>query len=267
MDATVLYVAFATPTIDMSWIPSGTPVIVVHNDSVLDPSQLTHEPVTHLHPGENLGFGGGVNHALAHVTTERVVLCNPDADLLPEHWHALTGAPHQVVTIPLVDDAGRSTSVISPYWTPISLLITAFRLGSRFAPLGSRRRRALSRLSGSWERKQRDALGSEPGEWPLQDRWVSGAVFSIDTERLRSVNGFDDSYFLYFEDTDLCQRLASRYPDMRAQQRGGSAGRHAVGGSAEGTSGVVERIRRESAGTYAQRQPGWAWKPVQTLLR
>ena len=58
----------------------------------------------------------------------------------------------------------------------------------------------------------RRSLRQTPGQWPLAERWFSAAVCSIDTESLRSIDGFDTGYFLYFEDVDLARRLGRRYP-------------------------------------------------------
>jgi len=46
-------------------------------------------------------------------------------------------------------------------------------------------------------------------EDPNQERdvdWVVGGCFMIRGDLFRSLNGFDDRYFLFFEDTDLCRR-------------------------------------------------------------
>ena len=48
---------------------------------------------------------------------------------------------------------------------------------------------------------------------PLRDDthacdWVSGACMAIRRETLDAVGGFDDKYFLYFEEVDFCRRAA-----------------------------------------------------------
>jgi hypothetical protein len=38
--------------------------------------------------------------------------------------------------------------------------------------------------------------------------WASGALMAIKAETFRVLNGFDETYFMYMEDVDLCQRAA-----------------------------------------------------------
>jgi hypothetical protein len=278
MDATAIYVAYRTRTIDCGWIPDSAPVIVVHNDRTFDRGTVDHPRTLHLDSPSNVGFGAAVNRAVSAATTERVVLCNPDTVLTPEHWSALDGDADEVVTIPLVDGSDVLTSVVAPYWTPLALAGASLRLGARLAPLGSRRRRLLSDHGGAWLRHQSQSLSpvaTSTGDdvtavsgrsWPLRDRWVSGAVMSIDRRRMSSVDGFDTRYFLYFEDTDLCRRLACRYPAMTARVAATPPGRHTVGATGAGPgSSTVERLRRRAAVIYGAGQVGWQWWPYRLL--
>lgn len=278
MDATAIYVVYRTETLDCGWIPDSAPIIVVHNDRTLDRDALSHDRITHLDSPTNIGFGAAVNRALALAATERVVVCNPDTVLTTEHWLGLHGASHEVVTVPLVDDRGVATSVVAPYWTPLALAGATLRLGARLAPLGSRRRRLISTHTRGWLGQQdRDlcdvGTGADGGTesvpdrfWPLDQRWVSGAVMSIDRRRMLSVGGFDPRYFLYFEDADLCRRLALRYPNMTARMAATPAGRHTVGAAGAGSvSPSVERLRRRAAVTYGSSQDGFGWWPYRLL--
>jgi N-acetylglucosaminyl-diphospho-decaprenol L-rhamnosyltransferase len=260
-------VLYRTRHVDLTSIPEGWPVVLVHNDRDLDPSSISRPGVRHLFAPGNIGFGAGVNLALPELATERVVLCNPDTALAPEHWEALAPAPpHEVRTLPLVDDRGTPTSVVNSYPTPLSHLLTGFRVG-RIAPLGSRRRRLLSRASGGYARNNDAGLRLRGGRWPMTSRWASGAVMSVDCRRLAEVEGFDEGYFLYFEDVDLCQRLSERHPDTELVLVPTPPAVHHVGVSARGSRSAVERVRLRSARRYARARPGSAWAITAALLR
>jgi len=265
--STAVYVVYATRTLDLDWLPEDARVVIVHNDSSFDRTSLTRD-VVHVDAPDNVGFGAGVNLALAHVDGPRVVLCNPDLRLAGTHWHALTASADEdaVVTVPLRDDTGAPTSVCSGYPTPLSHLVSGYRLG-RFLRRGSRGRDMASRMLGGWGAAHAESLTTPAGSWSLGARWVSGALFSVDAERLRQVGGFDERYFLYLEDVDVCRRLASAFPDMRAVVADVVPGIHAVGGTAAGDARRVERLRLDSAIRYADAQQGVRWSACTSLLR
>lgn len=271
---TVVVVAYGNRTLDLSWVPSRTPVVLVHNDDSVAEFWCPSSLVTHVHPGRNLGFGGGVNAALRHVKTRRVLLANPDTELTLQHWLVLDDAEsEEIVTVPQHDDLGRPNSVVNLYPTAVALFAQAWRLG-RWLPRGSRARALAARLLGRQGAAHVELLmplcaGQEERLLPLGEYWVSGSVLSVDSERLRAVGGFSDRFFLYYEDVDLCGRLASRFPDMRVRLRS-SAGPalHTVGASARSAGArKVRAIRRASALAYASGQQGRGWKACVAVLR
>jgi hypothetical protein len=264
--ATAIIVLYRTTSLDLEALPPGTPVVLVHNDRSLPSGSVRRDDVSNLHPEGNLGFGAGVNLALRCVRTPRVVIVNPDAELTSAHWQRLCdGPPDEVRTIPIDDDEGRPTSIVNRYPTAFGHLLSGFRVGRRL-DRGSRLRSWLSRHGGSFARANDESLRLRSGRWPLTERWASGAVLSIDSERLRSIDGFDPRFFLYYEDVDLCGRLAAQYPTMDLVLLEEEPARHSVGGSAE-PGGAVEKHRLASAVAYASGQPGVPWRITAALLR
>jgi N-acetylglucosaminyl-diphospho-decaprenol L-rhamnosyltransferase len=50
---------------------------------------------------------------------------------------------------------------------------------------------------------------------PGSPDWVSGACFMVRRSTLEELNGLDESFFMYWEDTDLCRRLHSLGLEIR----------------------------------------------------
>ncbi len=59
----------------------------------------------------------------------------------------------------------------------------------------------------SWMKNNYGSSYWKPRSKPAEAAWVSGAVLLIETGLFRSVNGFDEKFFLYNEEEDLCKRI------------------------------------------------------------
>jgi GT2 family glycosyltransferase len=264
---TVVYVAYGVTTLDVSWLDPDDTLIVVHNDELLPMGGIEHGHAVDVVSKGNVGFGAGVNAALDLVATERVILCNPDTQLTTEHRRLLGSTdPDELVTVPLDDDRGEPTWVVHPYPGPLAAVAMGYRLG-RALGRRSRLRDLSSRLLTLGKPGYASLLGVDSGSWPLTTHWVSGAVLSMATERVRAIGGFDAGFFLYMEDVDLCQRLAARFPSMRVRLARSSPGRHAVGGSiSAGRRRAIELARILSVRRYCSLQSGLGWRAVRAAL-
>lgn len=153
-------------------------VVVVDNASEDD----TAAEVTSLLPQamflrneRNLGFGAANNRALAVTETHYALLLNPDC--LPAEGfldYILQAATH-------FPDA----AIIAPH------LI---------------RRNGAPEVSYRWPATHWKSYGSQ-AEGPCCVGFVCGAVMLLNMAVMRDVGFFDESFFLYYEDEDLCQRV------------------------------------------------------------
>jgi hypothetical protein len=193
-------------------------VIVVDNAS-LDESISTVQdlPVTAVPLDTNLGFAHGCNAGWPRGRGEYVLFLNPDARIDPASLSRLTQELDEdpgvgVVGPRIVDEAG-------------ALEYSIFR----FPRVSSTYAQALF-LHRLWPRADwsdevvRDRTRYEtagPAEW------LSGACLLVRRSFLESEGGFDDGFFMYCEDQDLCRRswargLAVRFePAARAVHVGG----------------------------------------------
>lgn len=260
----MIIVAFGITAVDLSWLPAGTPVIVVRNDDLLDPQGVPDATV--ITPGENVGFGAAVDLALARVVTARVVLVNPDLYALPAHWEALAGgAEDEVGVVPIVDRSGRPTVVVSRYPGRLATLAGGWRL-ARFLPRRSLLRGVLLQMTGEAGRDQAAELaGRAVGRFPIATHWASFAFVSLPAAAVRRVGGFGGRYFLYFEDVDLCRRLSGALPAATIVLHELPPAVHHVG-EAGGSERAAEWHRYRSALMWAS-QPGPKWAMTRMLLR
>jgi GT2 family glycosyltransferase len=87
----------------------------------------------------------------------------------------------------------------------------------------------------------------------LSRDWVSAAVLLVRREAFEAVSGFDEQFFLYHEDEDLCRRLRAR--GWRVGICPGASAEHAVGGSVADDPYAGQRFQ-ESRQLYHRRHSG-----------
>ena len=148
-----------------------------------------------LVPGENLGFGAGVNRGVAALgdVADAIVVANPDTAVHPgavgSLLVALADHPTWGIVGPtiLTAEGARYPSVRR---FPSPLVAVGHALLGRVAPDNPFTRRYRStgeRLDGGVD-------------------WVSGAFFVIRRGAFERLGGFDEAYFMFAEDMDLCWR-------------------------------------------------------------
>ncbi|RPH35005.1 glycosyltransferase family 2 protein [bacterium] len=82
--------------------------------------------------------------------------------------------------------------------------------------------------------------------------WVTGAALFIRTELFHRLGGFDEHFFMYFEDKDLCKRAANM--GARVVYDPSISIVHLQGGSSSaGLSRLLSRVYRESQRRYYAR--------------
>jgi len=172
-------------------------VIVVDNASSDGSSDAVDgDPsVRVVRTGANLGYGAGANRGVDATDAELVLVSNPDVSVHPGVLVALAAAfaadPTLAIAGPriLASDGTRYPSARrfpTPGVAVGHSLLGVFLPGNRFS-----RRYRMADL--------------DPAATAVVD-WVSGACFMARRRALEELGGFDESYFMYFEDVDLCWR-------------------------------------------------------------
>lgn len=180
---------------------AGAPpeVVVVDNgstDGSTEALRRLHPDVAVVVPGANLGYARGANLGIACTTAPVVAVCNADVVVSPGAGAAM------LARFAAEDDLGAlGPSIRNPDGSPYPsarrdpgvgdalghALLGALRPGNRF----TRRYRNLDLAP----------------DVPRDTDWCSGAAVWLRRAALDEVGGWDERYFLFFEDVDLGRRL------------------------------------------------------------
>ena len=151
-----------------------------------------------LAPPKNRGYGAGHNLAMASLDGTFHLILNPDVALSPR---AISVALETMGVHPdcvLLAPVGSGADGTSLYLAKAFPSVWALALRA-FAPIWLRRRsRAVARYE----------LRDQPSEIVRPVPLVSGCCMWVRRAVYDEVGGFDDIYFLYFEDFDLSMRMA-----------------------------------------------------------
>ena len=222
-------------------------IVVVDNgstDGTVDWIRTQAPFVRVIEPGGNVGFARANNAGARQARGDYLLLLNPDtvvsAGALPRLLAALAADQAAAVAGPrLVDGDGRPEISFGPPISPWGelkqkLLMTMY---NRHVAAAVRYVERVSRNAG-------------------ERAWVTGACLLIRRADWDAVGGFDERFFLYTEDVDLCASVRARgrrvlfVPDAEVRHlRGRSAGRNPM----------TEQLRRRSQVAYYEKhQPRWA---------
>jgi len=161
--------------------------------------QQSHLELRLLFSKKNLGFGRAINAAAQDISFDYLWLVNPDVTLFSSTFDKLltaaTTAPTQGIWggITLTDEQQADHRHA---WREPSLWSTAgwaFGLSK------------VIRTHGWWhDHYQYDASHNLTQSYSVDS--VTGCCFLISKELWNKLNGFDNDFFLYSEETDLCRR-------------------------------------------------------------
>ena len=222
----------------------GVPEVVVVDNASTDgsPDMVRSEfpEVQLIANRHNPGYGGGANQGIAACRAPCVLLLNSDTILTPgapaqlaawldRHSRAAIAGPR------LLNPDGTLQSSCFPYLTPFNVLVLNTWL--------NRLARLLPRFRPTWR-----------GSPSRKGHWVKGAALAIRREAFVAVGGFDESYFMYAEELDLCQRLHGAGWEIHYTPE--AAVVHVEGASTEqDRQAMAERLFVSLEQFYRQHQP------------
>lgn len=170
--------------------------IVVVDNSTTDPARSAARSLAQaagavlVDPGANVGFGAGCNRGVAALDgCDTYFFVNQDAEVGDDDLELLSASLA----------ASPGLAAVSP------LIITADRriwfAGGGFVP-------ALARLTLPAFGEPSDLIrASDDSRIGVATDWLNGCALLVRAEAWHQVDGFDERFFLYWEDVDLSLRL------------------------------------------------------------
>lgn len=190
---------------------------------------------------ENRGFARGVNQGVAATSAPLVLILNPDCRLVAGAYASLLeelerSSSHAIVGPRILDPDGSVQG--SARGDPDMLTGLFGRTGIA--------RRLLPWLAVSRRNVVVDSTADERAGCTVD--WVSGACMLARREVLQRVKGFDERYFLYWEDADLCRRV--RLLGYQIRYAPTATAVHRVGQSSQKARVLAVRAFHKSAYLY-----------------
>ena len=212
---------------------------------------------------ENVGFGRGVNQGIAATKAPLVLLINPDCVIRP-------GATAMLERV-LRDDP--TCAIVGPRILDPDGSVQGSARGNpdMFTGLFGRTSALRRVLPGSTLSQRNVVSADDPQRHASGDAskvvdWVSGACMLARRSALEQVGGFDERYFLYWEDADLCRRLRGEGFAIRYAPEAVAV--HQVGrSSATAKAASIRAFHRSAYLYYATHVAPGVWNPKRWLAR
>ncbi len=219
--------------------------LVVDNASTDGSQAIVSEFAPHarlIQNAGNVGFARAVNQALAAAKAPRVLIMNPDCRLM-------AGA---VAALQAELDLHDFCAIVGPRILNPDGSVQGSARGDPDMLTGLFGRSALLGRLLPWLPIARRNVVSDAairsGHSSVVVDWLSGACMLACRDALARVRGFDERYFLYWEDADLCRRL--RADGRHVRYVPGATAIHRVGHSSKSVRAAAIRAFHASAYLY-----------------
>lgn len=168
-------------------------IIVDNNsaDGILDKFRQRYPKFTFILNAGNLGFANGCNLGANHSHGDYLLFLNPDTIVNAEALfrmfeEARERRPFSIVSCRQIRENGKEERPYGRFLSPSTL--TGWL-------------RAIAKIAF----RKRQAPFIQTKEFLFPD-WVSGSVVMISRKSFEGLGGWDDDFWMYFEDVDLCCR-------------------------------------------------------------
>lgn len=204
----------------------------------------------------NPGYGAAVNAAVDRLPdgVEWILIANPDVELDAGTLDRLVATGRADASIGSVGPAIRNADG-SIY--PSARSVPSLRTGIGHA--------LFSNLwtTNPWSRRYFDDLA--PAGTRRDAGWLSGSCVLVRRAAFAEIGGFDDGYFMYFEDVDLGYRLGRR--GYRNVYEPAATAVHTGAHSTSGESSRMIRAHHDSARRFIRRKyAAWWLAPVRGVI-
>jgi N-acetylglucosaminyl-diphospho-decaprenol L-rhamnosyltransferase len=210
----------------------------------------------HVPLPSNPGYGGAINAGVRELpdSVEWILVSNPDVVLAPGSIDALVAT---AASDPAIGAVGPA--VLNPDGSvyPSARAVPSLRTGvghALFANLWQRNPWTLAyRRETDSSDEQRDA------------GWLSGSCLLVRRSAFDAIGGFDEGYFMYFEDVDLGFRLGrSGYRNVYEPAASVThVGAHSTGSE---SARMVEAHHRSARRFLSKKYVGWYLWPIRAGL-
>lgn len=209
-----------------------------------------------LRTGENLGYGRAANLAAAGAAEPWLVVANPDVV-----WHA--GSLDELLAAadrhPRAGALGPAVLNVDGTVYPSARELPSLKQGVGHALL------ARTWPGNPWTRAYQ-ARQESTGAGERTAGWLSGSCLLLRREAFASVGGFDEHFFMFFEDVDLGERLGRagwsnvHVPAAVVTHVGGTSWR-------ERPATMVRAHHRSAALYLSRRYDRWYHAPLRVAIR
>jgi GT2 family glycosyltransferase len=168
------------------------------------PEVVAPLPVRLLAQKDNRGFAAGCNHGAGAGSAPAIVFLNPDTEASSEAVLALAERLRLNPAVGAVGPRIRDEDGHLQLSQRRNPSVATSLAGAFFVP----RIRPRSRWS-------LDLAAPAAYDQAGSPDWISGACLAVRRSLFEQLGGFDDGFFMYYEDADLCRRIRDAGFDVR----------------------------------------------------